>query len=113
MSIASIGLYIVFSREAQWGSRGREFDSRHSDHKSNDFTLEIVGFFVYRLTSFGFDPRIRAGEKCSSGQFLLYNVVQCGILNATTQNLYIKENIDETVFMFALFKCRKSDKGRN
>ena len=25
----------------------------------------------------------------------------------------IKENIDETVFMFALFKCRKSDKGRN
>ena len=30
---------------AQWGSRGREFDSRHSDHKSNDFTLEIVGFF--------------------------------------------------------------------
>ena len=31
----------------------------------------------------------------------------------TTRNLYIKENIDETVFMFALFKCRKSDKGRN
>ncbi len=29
------------------------------------------------------------------------------------RNLYIKENIDETVFMFALFKCRKSDKGRN
>ena len=28
-------------------------------------------------------------------------------------DLYIKENIDETVFMFALFKCRKSDKGRN
>ena len=41
----SIGSYIVFSMEAQWGSRGREFDSRHSDHKSNDFTLEIVGFF--------------------------------------------------------------------
>ena len=36
-----------------------------------------------------------------------------GILRATTQDLYIKENIDETVFMFALFKCRKSDKGRN
>ena len=29
------------------------------------------------------------------------------------RNLYIKENIDETVFMFALFKCGKSDKGRN
>ena len=25
------------------------------DHKSNDFTLEIVGFFVCSLTSFGFD----------------------------------------------------------
>ena len=25
------------------------------DHKSNDFTLEIVGFFVFGLTSFGFD----------------------------------------------------------
>ena len=37
----------------------------------------------------------------------------CGILRGITRNLYIKENIDETVFMFALFKCRKSDKGRN
>ena len=45
----------MFSREAQWGSRGREFDSRHSDHKSDDFTLEIVEFFVCGLTSFGFD----------------------------------------------------------
>ena len=27
--------------------------------------------------------------------------------------IYIKENIDETVSMFALFKCRKPDKGRN
>ena len=52
---SGIGVSIVFLREAQWGSRGREFDSRHSDHKSNDFTLEIVGFFVYRLASFGFD----------------------------------------------------------
>ena len=44
-----------FGSALEWGSRGREFDSRHSDHKSNDFTLEIVGFFVYRLASFGFD----------------------------------------------------------
>jgi hypothetical protein len=35
------------------------------------------------------------------------------ILRAENRDLYIKENIDETVFMFALFKCRKSDKGRN
>ena len=34
-------------------------------------------------------------------------------LRSTNANLYIKENIDETIFMFALFKCRKSDKGRN
>jgi len=29
------------------------------------------------------------------------------------QSKFIKENIDEIIFMFALFKCRKSDKGRN
>ena len=45
---SGIGVSIAFLREAQWGSRGREFDSRHSDHKSNDFTLEIVGFFSWR-----------------------------------------------------------------
>ena len=44
---SGIGVSIAFLREAQWGSRGREFDSRHSDHKSNDFTLEIVGFFLF------------------------------------------------------------------
>ena len=31
----------------------------------------------------------------------------------TEKSVFIKENIDETIFMFALFKCRKSDKGRN
>ena len=31
----------------------------------------------------------------------------------TEKSGFIKENIDETIFMFALFKCRKSDKGRN
>ena len=29
------------------------------------------------------------------------------------KSAFIKENIDETIFMFALFKCRKSDKRRN
>ena len=29
------------------------------------------------------------------------------------KSVFIKENIDETIFMFALFKCGKSDKGRN
>ena len=31
----------------------------------------------------------------------------------TQKSKFIKENIDEIIFMFALFKCRKSDKGRN
>ena len=30
-----------------------------------------------------------------------------------SKSVFIKENIDETIFMFAFFKCRKSDKGRN
>ena len=35
------------------------------------------------------------------------------IRNDIVKSVFIKENIDETIFMFALFKCRKSDKGRN
>ena len=35
---SGIGVSIAFLREAQWGSRGREFDSRHSDwNKTDDF----------------------------------------------------------------------------
>ena len=30
-----------------------------------------------------------------------------------SKSKFIKENIDEAIFMFALFKCGKSDKGRN
>ena len=29
------------------------------------------------------------------------------------QSEFVKEDMDETVFMFALFKCRKFDKRRN
>ena len=29
------------------------------------------------------------------------------------KSVFIKEDMDETVFMFALFKCRKFDKRRN
>ena len=45
-----------------------------------------------------------------SGQF------HCGIAHFQKEkdkSVFIKENIDETIFMFALLKCRKSDKGRN
>ena len=40
----------------------------------------------------------------------------CAIICKTKEickSVFIKENIDETIFMFAFFKCRKSDKGRN
>jgi hypothetical protein len=45
-----------------------------------------------------------------NGQF------HCGIAHFQKEkdkSVFIKENIDETIFMFALFKCGKSDKGRN
>ena len=42
-----------------------------------------------------------------------YTYIVGYFVSPTNRDLYIKENIDETVFMFALFKCRKSDKGRN
>ena len=35
------------------------------------------------------------------------------IRNDIVKSEFIKEDMDETVFMFAFFKCRKSDKGRN
>ena len=33
--------------------------------------------------------------------------------NGSIKSEFIKEDMDETVFMFALFKCRKFDKRRN
>ena len=35
------------------------------------------------------------------------------IRNDIVKSEFIKEDMDETVFMFALFKCRKFDKRRN
>ena len=45
---SGIGVSIAFLREAQWGSRGREFDSRHSDH----LLLSRTIFGLVRLRSF-------------------------------------------------------------
>ena len=57
------------------------------------------------------------GDRCETVNFtppegilLLENMVYSAWFNKSE---FIKENIDETIFMFALFKCRKSDKGRN
>ena len=62
---SGIGVSIAFLREAQWGSRGREFDSRHSDHKSNDFTLEIVGFFCFCILQYVKESLENHSKKCS------------------------------------------------
>ncbi len=62
---SGIGVSIAFLREAQWGSRGREFDSRHSDHKSNDFTLEIVGFFYFCILQYVKESLENHSKKCS------------------------------------------------
>ena len=45
--------------------------------------------------------------------FFIVNELICAIIKQINKSEFIKENIDETIFMFALFKCRKSDKGRN
>ena len=57
------------------------------------------------------------GNRCETVNFTppegilpLENMVYSAWFNKSE---FIKENIDETIFMFALFKCRKSDKGRN
>ena len=40
---SGIGVSIAFLREAQWGSRGREFDSRHSDQIKTIRTVSRKG----------------------------------------------------------------------
>ena len=60
---SGIGVSIAFLREAQWGSRGREFDSRHSDQKIQRFHVRNRWiFFVCGLASFGFDHNKRLLE---------------------------------------------------
>ena len=45
-------------------------------------------------------------RKISNANYIHGIVVSC-------KSQFIKENFDEPIFMFAFFKCRKSDKGRN
>ena len=61
-----------------------------SEHINN-----IISSGELNETSIGFSDRSSGGRK------------------AKRKSKFIKENIDEIIFMFALFKCRKSDKGRN
>ena len=51
---SGIGVSIAFLREAQWGSRGREFDSRHSDQMIPSRTTVRLGIFLFfRSRRFG------------------------------------------------------------
>ena len=58
----------------------------------------------------GQEPSVSVG-----GSFCFAGALWDGVVYSAWFNNseFIKENIDETIFMFALFKCRKSDKGRN
>ena len=49
------------------------------------------------------------------GSFCFAGALRDGVVYSAWFNNseFIKENIDETIFMLALFKCMKSDKGRN
>ena len=46
-----------------------------------------------------------------NGGFLVTKIKQLG--DRIFEKILSEKNIDETIFMFALFKCGKSDKGRN
>ena len=64
------------------------------------------------------EPSSTRGKEPSTsvgGSFCFAGALRDGVVYSAQFNNsgFIKENIDETVFMFALFKCRKSDKGRN
>ena len=63
-------------------------------------------------------PSSTRGQESSTsvgGSFCFAGALGDGVVYSAWFNNseFIKENIDETIFMFALFKCRKSDKGRN
>ena len=47
----------------------------------------------------------------TNGGFLVTKIKQLG--DRIFEKILSEKNIDETIFMFALFKCGKSDKGRN
>ena len=44
---SGIGVSIVFLREAQWASRVREFDARHSDRMIPSRTTVRLGIFLF------------------------------------------------------------------
>ena len=53
---SGIGVSIAFLREAQWGSRGREFDSRHSDQSQQ---IYLLAFLLQQKAGAGENPLSR------------------------------------------------------
>ena len=62
---------------------------------------------------FGIPQDWRARSSKLSHRHRDYDILCLCEIKETYKSEFIKENIDEIIFMFALFKCRKSDKGRN
>ena len=71
---------------------------------------------IHKYTKFTPNGARNGAEPKKSHIFKIYGQFHCGIAHfqkGKDKLVFIKENIDETIFMFALFKCGKSDKGRN
>ena len=67
------------------------------------------------VTDFGMNFGKRKGLTTNPATRPFWVVAGSGIdvKGKFSKSKFIKENIDEAIFMFALFKCGKSDKGRN
>ena len=81
--------------------------------KTEQVNLCICYYRIQEYVLFGVSKKIKVTTLYVTK--VIYSVVifmlYCGY--EFNKSEFIKENIDETIFMFALFKCGKSDKGRN
>ena len=94
-------VYRKFCDESTQSSKRTKAGYHHSDG--------ILPFVLYGAFWVNRCVRRKKGKFWHIGVFFRFAVWY----NRLNKSEFIKENIDETIFMFALFKCRKSDKGRN
>ena len=78
------------------------FSDSLDDLDAEQFEMTVAAFEEYIIDKANDDLNVKNRANNKSIQAYLPD-----------KSKFIKENIDETIFMFALFKCRKSDKGRN
>ena len=102
----------LFSDRTVCESRWRSFAPTSTPNKSTSETRRSLRSEVpdSPCSTRGQEPSTSVG-----GSFCFAGALRDGVVYSAWFNNseFIKENIDETIFMFALFKCRKSDKGRN